>query len=47
LGFLQGITSFDNSDFHGLLSMRRPKFLHQDTKTTLKNDLVLIFTVRA
>jgi len=29
---LQDITGFQNPDFHGLLSMCRPKFLHQDTE---------------
>jgi hypothetical protein len=31
--YLQGISGFENLDSHGLLSIRRPKFLHQDTKT--------------
>ena len=46
LRYLQGIYSFDWSDSQGLLSMCHPKFLHQDTKTILKNDLCLIFTVQ-
>jgi len=44
--YLQDILGFENPDSHGLLAMCRPKFLHQDTKTILKNDHVLIFTVQ-
>ena len=33
LGFLQGVSGFENPDSHSPFSIYRPKFLHQDTET--------------